>query len=372
MKLFKKEPDKLNTIARPSLFIVAVCLAFSMWYFVVIHETSEAHVKLLINYKGLPKQLYVTSGQIYTVQERIRGPKLLVDKLPENYPLPIDISHIKVGDGYTNTFSVVDEQKKTINPAQLRAFKIIDVNPPIIRLHAEYMDRINIPLSFHYHSDNDLIVVTHKISQNSVSFTGPENEIKILKSMSSLPIDVRVDLLDAGKGQVVKDIPIIIPVKDCPHVTVEPSSIKIAYEVKGERVEVVRSYDISLAVTNTSLYEMVPSQVTLRLKVPANKQRDPQYLKELRVTALPPDMQVGEQKKVLLNFTLPEGMEIMDSNKWISIVRLPDNPAKEKPQELKARPNQELKNEAKPATQHGEEKDKKRRRHRRTDSTKND
>ena len=325
----KSKAGSVGVLSRPHLFFFAVCLAFSMWYFVVIHETSETEVELLINYKGLPKQLYITSGQIYSVHERIRGPKPLIAKLPTSFPLPIDISRLKVGDGYTNNFSVIDEQKKLVNPAQLRAFKIIDVDQPIIRLHAEYIDRISIPLTFRYRSDNDLIVVTHKISQNSVAFKGPENEIKKLKDLSSLPIDVRVDLLDVGKGQVVKDIPIILPF-DSPHVTVEPSSVTVAYEVKGERVEVVRSYDITLAVTNASLYEMLPATVTMRLKVPANKQRDPEYLKELRVTALPPDMQEGEKKKVLLNFNPPEGMEIMDSSKWITITRLPDSAARER------------------------------------------
>ncbi|MBO4368532.1 MAG: hypothetical protein J5803_00300 [Desulfovibrio sp.] len=353
MKFFSRlQKSSFGTISRPPLILIAVCLALSMWYFVVKHETSEMEIQLLINYKGQPKELYITDGIIYTVRERVRGPKLLLDTLPKSYPLPIDISRLKVGDGYTNNFSVIDEQKKLVSSLQSRAFKVIDIDQPIIKLHAEYMDRISIPLSFRYRSDNDLIVVTHRVSQNSVAFNGPENEIRELKKLEKLPIDVRVDLLDVGKGIVEKDIPIIIPVTTCPHVTSDPSSVRVFYEVKGERLEVVRPYDITLAVTNPTLYEVVPSSITLRLKVPANKQRDSQYLKELRVTALPPDMQEGESSKVHIIFTPPEGMEVMDSNKWVTITRLPEKRVKERlgPPLLQSNEQDALKNEKKADT----------------------
>ncbi|MCR4665837.1 MAG: hypothetical protein K5657_00895 [Desulfovibrio sp.] len=311
-----------NSLSRPYLFLFCVVLAFSMWYFVCQYETSEKEVQLLLNYKGQPKELYVTDGLVYSVRERIRGPKPLLDKFPNSYPVPIDISGLKVGEGYTNNFSVVDEQKKYVSEIQLRAFSIIDIDHPIIRLHAEYRDRVSIPLSFRYRSDNDLIVVTHKVSQSSVACYGPENEIRGMKSMTTLPLDIRVDLLDVGRGIVQKDIPVIISQTDYPHVTIDPSSITVFYEVKGERVEVVRPFDVKLSVTNPTLYSVSPSQINLRLKVPANKRRDLQYLKELRVTALPPDMQEGESKRVKVSFTPPEGMEVMGTEIFVTVKRL--------------------------------------------------
>lgn len=331
MKFFSTKLPQA-TISRPKLFFVAFCLALSMWYFVTHHETSEADVELLVNYKGQPKELYVTSGLVYTVHERLRGPKLLLDKLPATIPLPIDISRLKVGDDPTNVFSVVDELKKIVTPSQSRAFKLQSVDPPVIRLHAEYVDSISIPLKVRYRSDNDLIVVTHKVSQNSAVLSGPENEIRKLKDLDSLNIDVRVDLLDMGKGIVSKDISVFVPENsDCPHVKPEPSSVRVFYEVKGERVEVVRSYEINLAVTNPNLYEMQPKEVTVRLKVPEKNKKDVQYLKELRVMALPPDMQEGESKRVQLNFTPPEGMEIMETDKkWVIITRLSGSQIRER------------------------------------------
>ncbi|MBR4423124.1 MAG: hypothetical protein IKS68_02755, partial [Mailhella sp.] len=235
-------------------------------------------------------------------------------------PLPIDISSLKVG---TNVFSVVDEVKKFVTPAQNRAFTVQEMDPPLIRLHAEYIDSISIPVNVQFRSNNDLLVVTHKVSQNSVVFKGPETEIRQIKKLGNLPLDVRVDLADMGKGVVAKDIPVEISAGSYPHVTVDPPSVRVSYEVMGERVEVVHTYAISLAVTDTSLYTMTPNEVTLRLKVPDYKQRDKDYLRSLRVTALPPDMQENESRRVHLDFTPPEGMEIIDTDKkWIVVTRL--------------------------------------------------
>ncbi|MBO4336032.1 MAG: hypothetical protein J5846_09415, partial [Desulfovibrio sp.] len=204
-----------------------------------------------------------------------------------------------------------------------RAFSIQEMDPPLIRLHAEYIDSISIPINVQFRSNNDLLVVTHKVSQNSIVFKGPENEIRQIKKLGNIPLDVRVDLADMGKGIVAKDIPVEISANTFPHVTIDPPSVRVSYEVMGERVEVVRAYAISLAVTDTSLYTMTPSQVTLRLKVPDYKQRDTDYLKSLRVTALPPDMQESESRRVRLDFTPPEGMEIIDADKkWIIITRI--------------------------------------------------
>ncbi|MCR5814388.1 MAG: hypothetical protein K6G15_07840 [Desulfovibrio sp.] len=347
MKFFNPGRTKFS-VSRPKLFCVALCLALSMWYFVVYHATSEVEITLLINYQGQPKELYVTSGLIYTVKERVKGPKLLLDKLPESFPLPIDISSLKVG---TNVFSVVDELKKIVTPSQNRAFKIQKMDPPLIRLHAEYIDSISVPVNVQFRSNNDLLVVAHKVSQNSVVFKGPENEIRKLKQLASLPLDVRVDLADMGKGIVAKDIPVEISTEDYPHVTISPPSVRVSYEVMGERVEVVRAYDITLAVTDASLYSMSPNQVTLRLKVPDYKQRDTEYLKSLRVTALPPDMQEDESRRVRLDFTPPEGMEIVSSDKeWIIITRLRGDQIKEMrhPQPLPHDQHEEKKLETKP------------------------
>ena len=51
MKFFSSRQSKV-TFSRPKLFCMALCLALSMWYFVVYHETSEIEIALLINYQG--------------------------------------------------------------------------------------------------------------------------------------------------------------------------------------------------------------------------------------------------------------------------------------------------------------------------------
>ncbi|MBR4741360.1 MAG: hypothetical protein IK079_00460 [Desulfovibrio sp.] len=316
-----------HTISRPTLFFCALLLSASMWYMVVYKETMDVEINLNINYKSLPPQLFVVDGLIYNVRERVRGPKMLMEAVPKFYDLPIDLSGVKVGEGSSNIFSIIDEQRKRTPQSLRRAFEVLDVNPAWIKLKVEYIDRINIPFQFNYRSDSDMIVLTRSVSHQSVTLQGPENEIKILKNFTDMPIEVRVDLMDVGKPSVVKKIPVIIP-QNCPHVTAEPSSVSIEYEIKGERIEIERFYDVTLAVNNTSLYTVSPRSVLVRLKVPASRQSDIEYLNELRVTALPPDLKPGNSRKVELNFTPPEGMEVIDKKIDVIIRRVVEEDVK--------------------------------------------
>ncbi|MBQ9536177.1 MAG: hypothetical protein IJU79_00135 [Desulfovibrionaceae bacterium] len=326
MKFFNLFSSDVPSLLRPMIFLIAVCIAIGMWYVVVYHDTADFEIEIIINYKGLPNKLFVTSGLVYHVRERVRGPKMLKNALPETFDLPIDISGLKVGDSApSNVFSVIDEQRKLFASTVRRAFQILYIDPPVIRLSAEYIDRINMPITINFISDSQIII--KKISNQSIALSGPESEIKKLERLSTFPINVSVDFLDVGKTSVVKDIPIFIaPDLGCPHVTAEPSSIKVEYAVKGERVNIVRLYPISLSVADASLYKIHPELVQLKLTVPSNKQKDDAYLNELRVTALPPDLNIGESKQVRLNFTPPDGMEIVNEQHSVVITRISNEP----------------------------------------------
>lgn len=318
------------TSSRVFLFLMAFGIAWSLWWTVVRHDVVENEIEVTIGYRNLPERLMVTNGRVSRVTALISGPKALMATLPTTFELPVDLSGLKQGDGSNNIFSPIDEMKRLLNSTTRRAFKILDVQPSIIRLHAEYVDRINVPIDLIYRSESDMSVVTRNVSNNSVALHGPQNEIAVLKTLSALPLDVYVDLLDVGKKSVVRDVPVLIPASyKCPFVTAEPSSVKVEYIVIGERVTIRRSYSVNLAVTNANLYSVEPQFVVLTLKVPESRQRDTEYLNALRVTALPPDLKPGESRQVRLSFTPPEGMEIIDNRREVLITRNATPEAKE-------------------------------------------
>ena len=327
MKFFKFNLPSIS-ISRPVIFIIAVLISFGMWYMIVHNDMTDFEVDVILNYRGLSNKLFVTNGLVYHVKERIRGPKMLKNTLPEIIELPIDISGLKVGDAEpSNVFSVIDEQKKLMSPSVSRAFKTLYVEPAVIKLTAEYLDHIKMPVRIDFISDNQIFI--RSISHQSISFHGPESEIKKLDRINIFPLNVTVDFLDVNKKSVVKDIPILIPKElNCPHVSAEPSSIKIEYVVKGERVNMVRVYPVTLSVADPSIYRVSPEIVQLSIKVPANKQKDEAYLNELRVTALPPDLKLGESRNVELNFTPPDGMEVANEHLRVTITRVSPNDTK--------------------------------------------
>ena len=321
MKFFK---FNLPSISRPLIFIVASFLAFAMWYTVVNYDMTDFEIDVIVNYRGLPNKLFVTNGLVYHVKERVRGPKMLKNALPETVELPIDISGLKVGDSApSNVFSVVDEQRKLMSTSVRRAFKILYVDPPVIKLFAEHVDRINMPVRIDFISDSQIFI--RNISHQSISFHGPESEIKQLENMSVFPLNVTVDFLEVDKKTVTKDIPIVIPKElNCPHVSADPSSIKVEYVVKGERVKLIRLYPVTLSVADASIYRVAPDLIQVSIKVPATKEKDEAYLNELRVNALPPpDLKVGETTKVDVNFTPPDGMEVINEHQKVAIMRVP-------------------------------------------------
>ncbi len=313
------------------LFLIALCVALGMWFVVTKQEMAETQIEVLLSYHSIPRELFITSGLIYKVKERIRGPKMLIYNLPTAFHLPIDCSQIKLGNGLSNTFSITDELRKATKQHRLRAFRILDVDHPTIVLNAERIDNIGFPISLRYRSNNDLIVRTTHQSSSTIVFSGPESEIARLKHLSLWELDIHVDLLDVGKGEVQKEIPIIIPFEQCPHVTSRPTSVAIGYEILGERVKTSWKYDVTLSVADPNRYEISPPSVEVTLKVPQNKERDIEYLKQLRVTAFPPNMQEGESKRVYLNFSPPEGMEVLNNKMTVSITRLSERQIKTEP-----------------------------------------
>ncbi|MBQ7606553.1 MAG: hypothetical protein IJU76_01010 [Desulfovibrionaceae bacterium] len=326
MKFF--ETKQSLSLSRTHLFLIALCVALGMWYAVTKQEMAETQVEILLSYHNIPRELFITSGLVYKVKERIRGPKMLIYNLPTAFHLPIDCSQIKLGSGLSNTFSITDELRKATKQHRLRAFKILDVDHPTITLQAERIDNIGFPLSLRYRSNNDLIVRTTHQSSSTVVLSGPESEIAHLKTLSLWELDIHVDLLDVGKGEVQKEIPIIIPFEKCPHVTSKPTSVAVGYEILGERIKTTWKYDVTLSVADPNRYHISPPSVDVVLKVPQNKENDAEYLKQLRVTAFPPNMQEGESKRVYLSFTPPEGMEVLNDKMTVTVTRLSDRQVK--------------------------------------------
>ncbi len=59
------------------------------------------------------------------------------------------------------------------------------------------------------------------------------------------------------------------------------------------------------------------------VEVPEALAKNTQYLKQLEITVLPPDMEIGESKKVRARLKLPDGMTVLNpTDEEITVTRV--------------------------------------------------
>ena len=323
MKFFKTLLSRTTSFAlQRAVLLISVCLAIGIWFNITLTDKMEKDITINITYKNLPSDRIITSGRVVTANALINGPEILMSSLHKNYSIDIDVSKVKVGKETYNTFALMEELKKNFSSSVQRGFTIINIQPSIITLSVEYIEKINVNLDVEYKSEgNQYAINAYPHYPQTVTLIGPKSEIDQLKHLSSLPVDVFVDHLELGKD-VSREVPVIIPAEyNCPLVQIEPSSTRVRYKVIGERVNISYTYAVHLSVKDPNMYIIDPENIVLTLKVPSNRQRDTEYLNSLHVTALPPNLANGETKVVKVNFTTPDGMEVVGGQTTVKITR---------------------------------------------------
>ncbi|MBD5553175.1 MAG: YbbR-like domain-containing protein, partial [Desulfovibrio sp.] len=178
MKSSKKDGLK----RRPSWLgiIVAISVASIMWYSVSIRDRIEAQVEVSINYYDIPPNLVVTNGLVSKITVRIKGPEALLRSMPrERLTEAISLASIKKG------VTIVPLPSEIISPA-LRAFEIIDIQPPRIVITADTVMERSVPVRTIVDSPlrgGALTVENVSVSPATVILRGPEEVVSAITNV---------------------------------------------------------------------------------------------------------------------------------------------------------------------------------------------
>ena len=231
--------------------LVAFAVAVGMWYVVSVRDRLEVQLEVGIEYNGIPSGLVVTDGLVSKVQVRLRGPEILLRSISSrSLTEAINLSNIKKGT------TIVPLTSDNMGPS-LRAFELVDVQPPRIVITADTLAERSVPIRAVLESplrSGALTVENVTVSPASVTLRGPEG---VISSINNLPLGIRLDPKAAGT-------------------TVEPSHVEVMVEV------------------------------------PEALARNSSYLKRLEVMVVPPALEPGQKGTAEPRIQLPEGMTILN------------------------------------------------------------
>ena len=290
----KKMPQVLS-------LIVAIITAVGMWYVVSVRDRLEAQLEVSIDYNGVPPDLVITDGLISKVHVRMRGPELLLRAISQQtLTQAINLSGIKKGT------TVVPMSGENMGP-QLRAFELIDVQPPRIVVTADNLIERSVPVRAARDSPLRSGVLTVEnviVSPASVTLRGPES---VLSDMSHVPLIITLDPNAAGTT-VRQNLPLDTPSL----VNAMPGSVEVQYTITSGRTVVTRQVRVEMEAQNAQNYAVEPETLELLVEVPEALAKNSSYLRKLGVIVVPPPMEVGQSRQVDPRIRLPEGMTLLN------------------------------------------------------------
>ncbi len=292
--------------------LVAILVAMAMWYLVSVRDRLEAQVEINVDYYDIPANLVVTDGLVSKIQVRLKGPETLLRSIPrERLVQAINLSGIKKG------VTVVPLASEGLGPA-FRAFDVVDIQPPRIVVKADTLMERNVPLRTIVDlplRGGALTVENVSVSPATSILRGPE---EVISRITSLPLTIVLDPKAAGttvEQNVTLDTPSLV--------TANPTTVRVRYTITSGRTIVSRRCPIVVIGDNSHQYNTSPREMNLMVEVPEALAKNTQYLKQLEITVLPPDMEIGESKKVRARLKLPDGMTVLNpTDEEITVTRV--------------------------------------------------
>ena len=271
--------------------LVAFAVAVGMWYVVSVRDRLEVQLEVGIEYNGIPSGLVVTDGLVSKVQVRLRGPEILLRSISSrSLTEAINLSNIKKGT------TIVPLTSDNMGPS-LRAFELVDVQPPRIVITADTLAERSVPIRAVLESplrSGALTVENVTVSPASVTLRGPEG---VISSINNLPLGIRLDPKAAGttvEQTLLLDTPSLVT------------------SITSGRTVVSRRCKISVEAQNASQFTVEPSHVEVMVEVPEALARNSSYLKRLEVMVVPPALEPGQKGTAEPRIQLPEGMTILN------------------------------------------------------------
>lgn len=180
------------------LKVLALVFALALWFFVAGQSRTEVGFLVPLGFKGIPKDMVMTSMPPDELEVRVTGPKLFINNLsPTQITAEIDLSGAKEG---LNTYRV--QSKDIITPMGVDVQRL---RPSSIEVKLEKVVRADLPVKAKLtgRPAAGFKVVDITVSPRTISVTGTEKDMKKMKEISTRPIDISgIDAPLSVKAQI--------------------------------------------------------------------------------------------------------------------------------------------------------------------------
>ncbi len=258
----------------------AVIAALTLWYTVNAKEQVERSMEVRLNYKGLPSGLVITEGQLNKIEVRLRGPlELLRSMNNKDLSYTIDLSTLVQG---VNTIPLYAADTLS----DFRIYEVIDVTPSRLTLTVDNILEARLPIEATLQETAltpSMKLTTTVIEPNHATVRGPS---KIVSSLKKLNVTIPAN---PANENIRTDL--TLPLEAPPGVDIVPTTVDVSSIITIQRRLLSLKRDVLLDVQDNFDYSVSPSQVVLRVSVPAVAVAKQDYLDQIQAAvsnAAPP------------------------------------------------------------------------------------
>ncbi len=169
----------------PRLKVMALVFSIALWFFIAGQKNSEVGFLVPLGFKGVPKDMVMTSAPPGEVEVRVLGPRLIINKLsPSQVKVELDLSGATEG---TNTFKVTQGDVEL--PIGVTAIRI---RPDVFKVRMGRIVNVKLPVLPDVKGKPAAgFKVTEVITiPGEVTVSGLEKDVEGLKSIKTSPVDI--------------------------------------------------------------------------------------------------------------------------------------------------------------------------------------
>lgn len=279
------------------LKFLSLVVASSVWFFVnASARDTETGFAVPLELRNRPTDLVDVSPRVEFADIRVSGPRALLNRIDrDRLAIVLDLAGVRPGPA---VFRLQTDRLELP-----RGVKVVRLTPSEVTFNFARLARRSLPvlLTFGAKPHGGLKVAGGTAEPDTVEVSGPEEDVKSLKAVETLPID----LSDAQPGVVERDV-VLEPSHG--YVSYAASTVRVRIEVEeSEETRVLKSLPVAMR-NGDARATVVPERVDVAVRGPRSA---------VRSLELPPGAvyidaagrEAGEHR-VAPSVELPAGIEL--------------------------------------------------------------
>lgn len=293
------------------LRILAILLAFFIWYLVSGQEKVETWIEIPVEMVNLPEDLLIREGMISRIKVRIRGSKGIVRGLnPQGMAYTMDLGELEQGT------RVLVFDPKNISVSQ--PLQVIEIRPSRVELVIDALLTKEVPVELKWKADLQKYyeLKSKEIKPDQVRIQGPEAIVNPIDKIATQLVQIKEPVLRQWTKRVSLDIPA--------EVKVEPAQVQVELKFGPETKVMWVKRPIKLKTPESIKgIKMDPQEVRLKLKLPVPLLRQEDWRKQIRAK-IPITEEIKEGRQQLrIQVDLPEDTMLIASKPEVAEVVVP-------------------------------------------------